>query len=674
MQLVDIHIKNFLSIKDAQIDFPKGIISVIGQNKDVAGSNSNGSGKSALFDAISWVLFGQTLRPIDKDSVVRRGTEEAQVELIFESDGMGYLINRKRGKDNALAFYSVPDSDLHKAIELTGSTLSITQDKINAVLGMDYKTFLAVATFDLDIMRFARATDKEQKEILERILNLEIYGKALEKVRKELGDKERTLELVNENKKFLNQQVNECKVEIGKLTIAKDNHKKSIEEKTAQTLTTIAELKEKNNDLGKEIVKAKAEQDSLQLMMSLPIPKSKVIDRYQSAKEYYNSLSYQISTLTTKKNTKELSIDNASARIGKPCKECGKEILEQDLSHLIESGAEEVLKLMDELETLQASLKAAEETRNNLKAEYESEQNEQAKISENRSNAVSRHGVLGTLIRKHELAQSENEKSIIRLESSLRELQSSTETYETRINALSEKVQSLEKQIKDKDKEIVIITDNMAILKYWEKGFGYQGIRSVLLDDVCATITEKSNEYLKHLMGGTLWIECTTQATLKSGDKKERFDIKTFNQYGAGTYFGNSKGEQQRIDIALALALQNIAKNRNKNPLGFAIFDEVFERLDENGCDMLISLLHKERNNLGTIFVVTNNPNFSTRFGKTIEFIKQNGITQCINTNRASNLTPTVSQLPPSQSVTPVQAMISPKTGRVKRKATSSQV
>ena len=138
------------------------------------------------------------------------------------------------------------------------------------------------------------------------------------------------------------------------------------------------------------------------------------------------------------------------------------------------------------------------------------------------------------------------------------------------------------------------------------------------------------------MMGGSLWIDCHTQSTNKDGEKRERFEVQTFNSFGAGTYYGNSKGEQQRIDIAISLALHDIARTRSNSPIGFTIFDEVFERLDEAGCDSIISLLHKERENFGTLFVVSHNPNLAIRFPKQLEFVKQGGITSLVK--KAQNI------------------------------------
>lgn len=672
MRLNDIHIKNFLSIENVRVEFPQGLISVTGINKDVAGSNSNGSGKSALFDAISWVLFGNTLRTIDKDSVIRRGSEQAEVELILSTGKDGYLINRRRGKETSLTLYFVPDSDLEAANDLTASTVSLTQDKINSILGMDYKTFLAVATFDLDILRFARATDKEQKEILERILNLEVYGIALEKCRKEIADKDRALLLVNENKKFLDQQLLQLQEEKTNIQLLKKDYNNNLEKSKSEISQRIIAFEYANTSINEVIKEAKAEQEQLQKKLALPITKNPWINSLQDAKIQHNGHSYNLNTLKVQEKRLSDTIDSVENRVGKPCGECGRVVTKEQVNHILESNAEQILETLDKIPEVKQNISISEEAIRNYQEKYDKFEQEQMESNKIRANANSRLSALSVIIRQSDSTQRENEKKIVQLNMELRSLESRGTDFDNQITKISEKIEKANQQLKEKQIAADILVDNMAVLKYWEKGFGYGGIRSVLLDDVCAQLTQKCNEYLKHLMGGTLWIDIRTQSMNKAGDRKEKLEVQTFNSFGAGTYYGLSKGEAQRVDFCLALALQNIAKNRNKNPLGFAIFDEVLERLDSSGCDQVISLLHKERNNLGTIFLVSNNENLTTNFKNKIEFIKQNGITKCISTKPESKLTG-IQENPVSQSdqtMPVIKTQLKP-TGKKKSKDTS---
>ena len=83
MQIKKVSIQNFYSIKKIDFDFTKykGVTLIEGENKDTGGSN--GAGKSALFEAVVWGLYGKT---------IRKSTESA-------------LINVSAGKDCKVTVY-----------------------------------------------------------------------------------------------------------------------------------------------------------------------------------------------------------------------------------------------------------------------------------------------------------------------------------------------------------------------------------------------------------------------------------------------------------------------------------------------------------------------------------------------------------------------------------------
>ena len=70
MNLSKIKIKNFLSIKEAELDFTNysGLIQIKGDNLDER--RSNGAGKSSIFEAVIFGLFGRTIRGLNEDDLV----------------------------------------------------------------------------------------------------------------------------------------------------------------------------------------------------------------------------------------------------------------------------------------------------------------------------------------------------------------------------------------------------------------------------------------------------------------------------------------------------------------------------------------------------------------------------------------------------------------------------
>lgn len=89
-----IQLHNFMSFNDAYITLNSpGYTLVRGENLDVSdNSQSNGSGKSSIFDALIWCLTGETMR--GSKEVKKQGTKECFVKLTFLVGSDEYEITR----------------------------------------------------------------------------------------------------------------------------------------------------------------------------------------------------------------------------------------------------------------------------------------------------------------------------------------------------------------------------------------------------------------------------------------------------------------------------------------------------------------------------------------------------------------------------------------------------
>lgn len=179
-------------------------------------SGDNGNGKTALLDAMTWALWGETRAPSEED-VIRLGATECRVLFDFLVDGQKYRIHKARGRRAAGAVWELQawqeDGTLRS---LSGTSSRDTKEKIRQLLRMDYRTFLASAYLAQGRAdEFSRSTPARRKEVLADILDLSRYER-LEGLAKEkrmeadarLLDEERTIatidrELEREDEHFL---------------------------------------------------------------------------------------------------------------------------------------------------------------------------------------------------------------------------------------------------------------------------------------------------------------------------------------------------------------------------------------------------------------------------------------------------------------------------------------
>lgn len=180
--------QNFLSWKDLVFDVTKGATLIDGWNED--DQRSEGSGKSAILNAISWCIFGKLPKDANVDDVIKDGESSCVVVLDFDN---GDSIVRSR-KPNEL-FIS------KGGITVKGKDARETQTFIEEYVGCNFETFCQSVYFAQNYdKKFLSANQEEKGKILSSIQNLQIFDKA----RKEAMD---LLKLENEKIVTLKNQV-----------------------------------------------------------------------------------------------------------------------------------------------------------------------------------------------------------------------------------------------------------------------------------------------------------------------------------------------------------------------------------------------------------------------------------------------------------------------------------
>ncbi len=153
-------------------------------------SGENGHGKSALLDAMTWALWGESRAGKNKhDELVRIGADEMSVHFTFEMGGQRYRVVRKRSKKAGGNVWQLqgetPDQGLGTGWHpLTGNTDRDTEAAVQKLLRMSYDTFLNSAYLRQgQADQFVKQTPGKRKEILADILDLSRYDQLEAKAR-----------------------------------------------------------------------------------------------------------------------------------------------------------------------------------------------------------------------------------------------------------------------------------------------------------------------------------------------------------------------------------------------------------------------------------------------------------------------------------------------------------
>jgi len=196
-----IKIQNFLSFNDLTFNFKdKGLYLIEGKN---------GSGKSSLFEAIAWVLFGKTFKSIKESEIIHKLEEKnCLVNLKFTINDKQYqAIKTKKHdeyKDTTMLFVKINNTWEN----ISGKDQLDTHKEIEKLLGLNFKVFQQSIMLSNLNKSFAEMTDADIKEIFDEILDLDVYSKLqdINSVKKaEINNK--VSEILN-SKSIINSNIN----------------------------------------------------------------------------------------------------------------------------------------------------------------------------------------------------------------------------------------------------------------------------------------------------------------------------------------------------------------------------------------------------------------------------------------------------------------------------------
>jgi exonuclease SbcC len=194
MILKSIHLKNFRKFKDSYIEFPDGITGVAGLN---------GVGKSTLFEAIAWTLYGPVAARTSTEHIKREGaapSDPCRVELDFIFDDDAYHIVREMSGKNLTASGAATVNG--KLIVNGAETLS---KFIQKKLGMDWKSFYtSIFAKQKELNTLSSMNPSERRQLILRMLGINAIDEIISQIRSDIKEKKTLIEnlaseLINEH-------------------------------------------------------------------------------------------------------------------------------------------------------------------------------------------------------------------------------------------------------------------------------------------------------------------------------------------------------------------------------------------------------------------------------------------------------------------------------------------
>jgi exonuclease SbcC len=223
MILTNLKLENFKKYTNFEIAFESGLIGIIGKN---------GAGKSTIFEAILFALYGELKSKGDKE-VVRNSNASSKdaviVELDFEFDNIEYKVIREfRGKILSANAKLYKNSELITtgAKEVTTSIINLTKMSKDAFVHTLFAS-------QKELTSLSNSKPEERKKMIRKLLGLE----KIDFVEKELIEKSR--ELKREISAFAEVLLSAEDISIKKENIVEYTNQSEVLQKDINTRTTL---------------------------------------------------------------------------------------------------------------------------------------------------------------------------------------------------------------------------------------------------------------------------------------------------------------------------------------------------------------------------------------------------------------------------------------------------
>ena len=184
MILKSIRLKNFRKFKESYIEFPDGVTGVVGLN---------GVGKSTLFEAVAWTLYGPVAARTSTDQIKREGaapSDPCRVELEFIFDDDTYHVVREMSGKNLSASGS---ATVNGKIAANGA--EVLSKFIQKKLGMDWKSFYtSIFAKQKELNTLSSMNPSERRQLILRMLGINAVDDIISQIRSDIKEKKNLID------------------------------------------------------------------------------------------------------------------------------------------------------------------------------------------------------------------------------------------------------------------------------------------------------------------------------------------------------------------------------------------------------------------------------------------------------------------------------------------------
>ncbi len=263
-------------------------------------TGNTGAGKTTIFDAICFALYGKASGANRTGDMLRSQFAPPDVptfvKLTFTHANKQYTITRNpeysRPKKRGTGTTTQPaDASIELPSDKAITGMNEVSDYIKTLLGLDYSQFKQIAMIAQgDFLKLLLASSEERGSIFRKIFNTAVYQNLQEKLKLMTRQKN---EEKNQTLFSLNKAVSDITVDdemLEQWTSIKENCEYKASE-VIEFLTSLIKLQEKKLlELDKQKIKLKNEQLQAQKKLELAKKNNQILDEYKAVKTELNRL------------------------------------------------------------------------------------------------------------------------------------------------------------------------------------------------------------------------------------------------------------------------------------------------------------------------------------------------------------------------------------------------
>lgn len=631
MEFEEIIIENFCTIEHVKLKLNQpGLILITGVNKDApTGFESNGAGKSLLFDAICWVLWDRTARDLSGDDVVRRRHgKDCVVKLKMREGKNTYMVSRHR-KDSRID----KPNDLRLFVNGVEKTKKMKQlqEVINQIIGFDFTTFCAMMPGAG--INVATLTDTGIKELLEKLLQTEQLSSAYSQARERLRELDGDITKHAANKQICLTSLRVLETEVAQLR----GLEKSFEQNKATTETNVSV---RIDSLVQDIANCQTEMDKVPgLIQEAEVLKNEITALNKQIVAIETPARLRIKQLKDDLLHHQLLVDvnkdgvrgcdaraDRLSKLEGACPTCEAAITVEHLSKALALVQTDKLGYLGKQREAEKTVKTLER---DVQYQITTTANELASLQglvQMKTMAITALNNAANEATRFTQTQIRYKNDLEREQKALATVRAETHNFGEIFKTKAEQTFSILSRLAEVLKLDKIAQVEANLCRFWVEGFSPAGLRSYMLDYVTPVLNDRAAYYARVLTGNEMKVSFTTKTLQKKGDIKDKFNIIVEYKHGGDVYRGTSKGEKARADLVIAMALGDLATFRTAKQLPWRFLDEPFESIDDAGNQAVMALLTDQKDRFKTVFVVTHKPAFKQLFTQKIVMTKENGV------------------------------------------------